>query len=353
MSEAAIIEALKELDKIPEPFKTLLIILGIIYLTHLTLKALMRLFKTVERFVHYIELKIYYPIITRILKRKQKEYVRKYLKNLTTPSPDTANIGLEYDIEIEWSNEEKVLIDLEKGALLIRVPYTTNIQEIIAKALVMASPYAISQYLEPVFGTKLARIFSIAIARDYASKDINVLREFEQYVNEIYKENEELRKLIEYINIADDTSLYRHIVLYELKKVLETYNGQVNKDWLESDMKSLIETVGSLTEISEPLVCGHYISLAIVRVGKLEKILLEEWGNYVNFIRSCTMKCRNIQRIYTVSAGKFIKEVAKKLTEYLTSNVPEMKLVEEVSYRARYYKGKTNVPQYIAIFEIE
>ncbi len=232
-------------------------IFGALFIVYLIVRTLMKIFKTVEKLVHYIELKVYYPLVSRIIKSKQKEYVRKYLKNLIMRASSNGGIGIKYDIDIAWSNEERALLDLEKGVLLIRVPYATNVREVIAKALLMASPYAISQYLEPVFGTKLAQILSVAIARDYASRDINILREFKQYVDEIYKDNNEFRELVEYIDTADDMSLYKHIVLFELKKVLEMYDGRVNSNWLEEDVRKLIRVVGSLQDIRLPLVCGH------------------------------------------------------------------------------------------------
>jgi len=101
------------------------------------------------------------------------------------------------------------------------------------------------------------------------------------------------------------------------------------------------------------MVCGHYISITIVRVGKLEKVLLEEWSRYVNYIRMCMQKCGTLRRVYVVSAGKFIKEIAKKFIDYVTSNVSGLKLESQVSYRARYYKGKPGVTQYVAVFEVE
>lgn len=108
-----------------------------------------------------------------------------------------------------------------------------------------------------------------------------------------------------------------------------------------------------LDNVSALLVCGYYISLAIVRVGKLEKVLLGEWDRYVQYIKTYIQKCRNLKRIYIISAGKIIKEIAKKFTDYLVSNVSGIKLLSQVSYKARYYKGKPDVPRYIAIFEVE
>ena len=101
-----------------------------------------------------------------MIKREHKEYVRKYLKNLVSYQPSVSGMSIEYDIDMEWSDEERVLIDLEKGMLVVRMPYTTNLHRVVAKALLMISPYAVSQYLEPIFGSTLAQLLSITVARD-------------------------------------------------------------------------------------------------------------------------------------------------------------------------------------------
>jgi len=65
-------------------------------------------FRTVENIVQIIELKIYYPVISRLIKREHKEYVRKYLKNLVSYQPSVSGMSIEYDIDVEWSDEESV-----------------------------------------------------------------------------------------------------------------------------------------------------------------------------------------------------------------------------------------------------
>jgi len=341
------------LDKLPEPLRSLFTMLGIIFAIYLIFKVLMKLFRAVENFVGYVKLKAYYPLASRLVKRSHKKYVREYLRNLTFKRSAISDLGIEYDVDIEWSDEEKVMLDLEKGVLLVRIPYTTNLHQVMAKTLLMISPYVVSQYLEPVFGSTLARLLSISIAREYASGDVNVLREFSQCVQETYEKDEEFRRLIELIGKADEESLYKHIVLYELKRVLEEYDGHVDRGKLEEDVKKLIEVVGSLPSMREPMVCGHYISIAIVRVGKLEKVLLEEWNRYVDYVNTCMQKCSTLKRVYVVSAGKIIKEAAKKFIDYVTSNVSNLKLLDQISYKARYYKGRPGVTRYVALFEVE
>jgi len=347
-----IIEMFKELDKIPEPLRSLFTVLGILFTIYLILKVLMHISRTVENIVHYIKLKVYYPVVSLLIKSKHKKYVKEYLKSLMTRSEDYG-LGIEYDIDIEWSSEEGIMLDFEKGVLLARIPYTENLHQVVAKTLIMAAPYMVSLYLEPLFGNALAQLLSISVAREYASRDPNVLREFMQYVREVYEENREFRELIEYINRADEESLYRHIVLFELRKVLEEYNVTIDRDKLEEDVKKLIEVVGSINDVSVPMVCGRYISVTIVRVGKLEKVLLEEWDRYINYIRMCTQKCSSLRRVYVISAGNVIKDVVKKFVDHVSSNIGNLKLIDQAVYKAKRYRGKPGVPCYVAVFDIQ
>ncbi len=351
------LELFKILNSLPEPLKSIFIIFGVVFVIYLIIKTLMSIFETVEKIVQHIKLKIYYPLVSRLVKREHKKYVTEYLRSLVTRHISDAGLGLRYDIDIEWSDEERVLLDIEKGVLLVRVPYVTNLQQIIAKLLLMVSPYAVSQYLEPVFGPKLAQLLSISIARRYASREINVLREFTKYVDEAY--DRDFRELLDFIKRADDESLYEHIVLFELRKILDAHDGYIDRNKLENDVIDLIKVVGSLHTIDIPIICGYYIAIAIVRVGVLEKIMLEEWDRYVNYIRTCIRKCSKINRIYIISAGKVVREIAKKFVDYMMSNIEkipdirEIKLINEISYKMRYYKGKPGIPGYMAIFEIE
>ncbi|MCU7787504.1 hypothetical protein ODS41_06190 [Pyrobaculum sp. 3827-6] len=334
---------------ITEAFNWFLSTLGLIFLLNLFFKLLIKLSKSVEDFVNSVLLKIYYPIVSRIVKSEHKNYVKKRLRSLIPHSSTVVGIG--YDIDIEWSDRESISLDLEKGLLIVRMQYTTDLNHVVAKALLMAAPYAVSRYLEPVFGPKMARLLAVSISRDYASKDVGVLTEFMRLVGETYNNPEE-KTLLEYIYKADDESLYRHIVLFELRKLLEEFNGAVDKNKLENDVRRLLEVVGNLSSVDDPTVCGDYISLTIVRTGKLEKVLGGDWERYVNFINSVISRCRTLRRIYIVSAGKVISSVAKQFVNYLSSNIRGFDLIHQEMYKARRYRGRPYVTSYVAVFEL-
>lgn len=337
---------------------TLLKLLGVVFIIYLIFKYLVGTFELCKSIFNFFKLSVYYPIAIKITKQKHKSYVREVLRSFTSPRKadrEAALLGLSYEVDLEWSDEERIEFDYERGALIVKIPYARELYRIIAKALVMVAPYAISEYLEPVLGPKLARTLTLSIAEDYASRDINVLSEFRNYIDEIYESDEEFKELLIYIHKAEDQSLFKHIVLRELKEVLRKFNGKINKDKLEEDIEELIKMVGTLPETERAWVCGNYISLAIVRVGKLAKVIFREWDRYIQYVKTCLQKCPNLSRIYMVSAGSLLirTKLDEKLIEYLESNVEGLKFVDCERYKARLYKGKSNVPQLVAVFEIQ
>jgi len=121
----------------------------------------------------------------------------------------------------------------------------------------------------------------------------------------------------------------------------------VIKEKLREDVEKLIRLVALLQEdINVPLLCSHYISLVIVRAGKIEKVLFEE------FINSCMKECSRMRRIYVISAGIVVRAVARKLIKYLIDHVRGIELIKEHFYRARYYKGRLGTRCYVAILEV-
>ena len=328
----------------------LLKLLGILFIIYEILKYLMKISKLFRQFVAFIKCYVYYPIVTRIIKQKHKSYVRDKIRSIID-SVEFDFPEFKYDIDISWSNEEKVEFDLDKNILIVRIPYAENLQRIIAKTFIMVAPYTVSEYLEPILGPSLARILTFSIAREYASVDPNILKELERLIGVLHGNNSEFIELMDYISKADDQSLFSHIILRELRDVLREFNGKVNKEKLEKDVKALVKVVGTLEDTPVPLVSGSYISVLIVRAGKLEKVMLEEWGRYVNFIQIHLQRHPNLRRVYLISAGAIIRDITKKLIDYVTNNVADLEFVDQVTYRARIYRGIPHMPRLVALFE--
>jgi len=325
----------------------ILAIIGLIKL----LEVLSKLFDEVAKFLTKIKVIFYYPIAIRIQRKKHKDYVEEYFNNLLFRKPIEWPLSIGR-IKIEWSDEESVEADLEENLLLVKIKYASRVEESLAKVAFLTAPYLISAYLESALGEEFSRLVSIGVVEDLLQEHPPILVRFKTLIDETYKSHEH-KELLGSIYKADDTSFYKHIFLYELRKVLGMFGSRVDKDKLVPEFKELLCTLVNLENISVPKVCGYYVNLIIVRAGRLEKVVLECWEPYVQYVEKCLKECPNLRRVYIVSAGKFTSKAVKELLKYLEEKLPSLHLIDKFEYKAKYYKGKTNIPHLIAIMEFK
>jgi len=288
--------------------------------------------------------------VIRINKKKHKDYVEEYFNNLLFRKPIEWPLPIGR-IKIEWSDKDSVEADLE-GNLLVKVKYASIVEESLAKVALLTAPYLISVYLEPALGDEFSRLISIGVVENLLQYYPTILVKFKTLVDETYKSPEH-KELLNLIYKADDTSLYKHVFLYELRKILSRFGSRVDKDKLVSELKELLRTLVNLENISVPKVCGYYVNLTVVRAGKLKKVVLELWEFYVQYVENRLKECPNLQRVYIISAGSFTSEAVKELLKYLREKLPNLQLIDKFEYKARYYKGRTNVPRLVAVMEFE
>lgn len=103
---------------------------------------------------------------------------------------------------------------------------------------------------------------------------------------------------------------------------------------LTNELRDLLYIVAKLEDIKAPKVCGRYVILAIVRAGKLEKVALELWEPYVEFVGRILRECPSLQRVYVVSAGRFTSRVVKRFLEYMEEKIRGLYLVDRFEYKA-------------------
>jgi len=177
-----------------------------------------------------------------------------------------------------------------------------------------------------------------------------VLKEFNDYVNSTFGGND-LLKLIEKI---EGESLLDNVLLFEVRMVVDEYKAKISKEMFSQDVKNLIHMLADLDSISEPLICGTYIAVTVVRAGKLEKVAFQEFQCYAEYVLRVLNSCRHLRRVYIVSAGEKIAQyVAKGLRRYLEERVKRLVFVREVMYTAPLYRGKAQpVKRYVCVYNI-
>jgi len=333
---------------ISELIQILLYAVAIIAIFHWLLKLLARLFDAVDILYNKIKIKMWYPLAIRIDKRKHKDYIEDYFNKLLFRRSLEWRLPIGR-VRLEWSDRESIEMDLEEQLLIVRLKYAPEIEKVLAKVALLVAPYIISEHLEAALGRDFARLVSIGIVEDIIQNDLAVLREFRAMVREVY--GGLYNEIIDLISRADDTSLYRHIFLYELRKILGIFGSRVDREKLVSELSQLLRIIADLENADKPYLCGYYISLTIVRAGKLDKIMLQNWDPYIEYIRMSKNACSYLQRVYIVSAGKYITRAVESLLKYIEEKIPDLLLVDKFEYRARYYKGRTNIPRLVAIME--
>ncbi len=326
--------------------------IGFIYAVTKLIELLGRFFDTVAMLLTKVKIYIYYPIAIRINKRKHKDYVEEYFNNLLFRKPIEWPLAIG-KVRIEWSDEESVEADLEEGILLVRIEYASRVEDILAKIAFLSAPYLVSEYLEPALGEKFSRLVSIGVIENILQSHPLILSRFRKLIDEVYGEDSEYKEILSMITKADDTSLYTHIFLYELRRILGRFGARIDRNKLTCELKELLHTVANLDNIDVPKVCGYYMNLTIVRAGKLMKVALKLWEPYIQYVKNILKECPNLQRVYVVSAGGFTSKAVKRLLEYMEEKLPSLHLVDRFEYKARYYKGKTNVPHLVAVMEFK
>ena len=78
-----------------------------------------------------------------------------------------------------------------------------ELEHVIAKALLLASPYLVSPYLAAVFGEKLAHALTVNIANRHASRDLRMLMHLDNLVNGLTASDAEFRDVVELVKRAD------------------------------------------------------------------------------------------------------------------------------------------------------
>jgi len=62
------------------------------------------------------------------------------LKSLTKNGMEVPLSGERYRVKIRWAESEGVDVLLDKGVLIVNMPYVEELEHVIAKALLLASP---------------------------------------------------------------------------------------------------------------------------------------------------------------------------------------------------------------------
>jgi len=198
--------------------------LGVLVIIYGLLWLLVRISKLAEWI--YLKLaSVFYALGGRFNKSLQMSRIRGRLREVMLSSESEFVKSFEYDLDVEWSEKDRVEVDLEESRIIFRIKYEKDVRRAVAKLVFMMAPYTVSPYLASVLEEELAHLISIGIARDLAARDPIVLKEFSDYVNSTFGSND-LLKLIEKI---EGESLLDNILLFEVGMVVDEYRRRYQR----------------------------------------------------------------------------------------------------------------------------
>jgi len=331
-------EALEYVPRLPEPIEIVLAYLSLVLIFGLLIRRIWQVWSWLLR-----------PLAVRWRRRLGRHYVENALRSLTKNGMEVPLSGERYKIRIRWAEREGVDVLLDEGVLIVNMPYAEELEHVIAKALLLASPYLVSPYLAAVFGEKLARALTINIAYRHASRDLRVLMHLDNFLKGLTASDDEIRDVVELVRRADQASYYIHIFLPEIRRALQDFAvAGLDRETFRREALELLRLLANLDEVDVPYLCGSYFRLVVVRAGRLEKVMLDMWEPYVGFVESVRAKCRYLRKIYVVSAGGDIRrKVAHELVNFMKEKTGA-KLVRAEFYTALMFRGKPRVPAYVA-----
>ncbi len=326
------------IHSLPEPINTMLAYMFLLWMIGWLLQHIWKEWSWILR-----------PLAVRWRRWLSRYYVENALKSLTRNGMEVPLSGERYRVKIRWAEKEGVDVLLDKGVLMVHMPYAEELEHVIAKALLLASPYLVSPYLTAVFGEKLAHALTVNIAYRHASRDLRVLMRLDNLVNGLTASDAEFRDVVELVKRAEQVSYYSHIFLPEISRALQDFAvAELDRESFKRETLELLRLLANLDEVDVPYLCGSYLRLVVVRAGRLEKVMLDMWEPYVGFVEGVRAKCKNLWKIYVVSAGGDIRrKVAHELVNFMKEKTGA-KLVRAEFYTALMFRGRPRVPAYVA-----
>jgi hypothetical protein len=286
--------------------------------------------------VHFLK------VASLIVKRLDKTYVERDIKCLVSDSVKSLNKYFPVatrGIKVLWVESDTLEGYLDRGFVVVRMKYHKNRPRNIARALVAYIPHILPSEVGAVIEKDLSLAVSCIVATGMAKKEPEIVRQIYEAVDVRFKDSLKGKNLLGKLGEIDDESLFSRILLPEITRAcLDAYPKKPIE--LQDEIMKLVDMLHTLVRgepLEKPILKGKYINLALVRVAKPEKILLDpELGMHLNFARHCQTRT-----LYILAAG-YNAKLASKLTKRIAKEL-KFKVDFEDVYKAKYKGSLTDI----------
>lgn len=245
-------------------------------------------------------------------------------------------------IEVEWGEEDRVIVDVERGKLVLvlkrgRAARSDN----IAKALVMAMPYLIAPQMESVYDKRITALVAAHMARSLVRDNPSIVEAVNQVIRPLVEGDPETLELASMLVDVDDRSLFTRVLVPEMAEVARERYPQRDPR-IDSEVVDLIRVLSALArgevikEMKGPF-CRSYFRIVFVLVARPEKVdkMLEP---HVSFVKRSLKECPDTRSIYILAAGRNI--AAAESLRYLLEVELKRDRYGRVSIEEHNYRGK-------------
>jgi hypothetical protein len=280
-------------------------------------------------------------VASYVSKRLDKNYAERDIEHLVNSSAKSLNKYfpvITRGIKILWAESDDVESYLDRGFVVVRMKHHKSRARNIARALMAYIPHILPPEVGAVMETDLALAISYIIAIGMAEREPEVVRQIHEAVSIRFEDSLTVKDLLPKLEEIDKESLFSRILLPEVVKACLNVYPRRPQD-LRSEIMDLVELLYALVkgDLRKPIIKGKYLNLALIRVAKLEKILLDpELEAHLKFAEKA-----NTRTIYVLAAGQNAK-LASKLTARISKELKYTIDFEDV-YRAMYKGSLTNI----------
>lgn len=225
---------------------------------------------------------------------------------------------LAYGVQVKWTNKDSAEVDLRDNKVIAMMrPFRSQAKN-FASVVSLYVPRALlprsRRYVDKKLMTSIDYIISKTILEDNPiAMQYFIHRQVQEY-------SEETKKMIEMVALIHDIGRLTRLLIPELQDLSGLYPLEPNPEVYEETVKLAkeihrFETIVKPTEdeAGAGIFSGQYIKMAIIPVGKAEKLFVSGIQTHLNFISERVNE--GILHFYIVSSGasnSFAKSLAER-----------------------------------------
>ena len=248
-----------------------------------------------------------YWVLGKVSRKLEKRAVSREVRYIVR-SKFVENFEVEEipELVIEWGDEEKVLLDVKRGRLVIVLRPGRDRYENLGRALVASIPELLAPEMRAVFSEEIIACLSTHVARNIASDHPSAVSAINDVIRARIEENPRFKELSSMLVEIDDRSLLSRILIPELVHIAKIRYPHRDPS-IDKEVEELIHMLYKLARGEEiggmPVVYGKYIRVGFLLVAKPEKIE-KFFEPHLKFVQNMLKRYEEMDSIYVLAAGK-------------------------------------------------